>query len=349
MTKVEVVPNGGHQNSKKTVSYWDPVFQTADPAMFQKASWDFVRNGGPRLAIFDAAELKSPVKIERIHFENCDFIGIFPEYSKFSNCIFEKCDFSNSTFTMAKFNSCRFKRSSLSTATFQDSEFRDCTWEEIGLSGNTTKLDGTIITNPTKFIEAAYTAENPNEQNGQTSTKRYQRARLEITKSEIARAIYQNHTRKGSDKDYYECVQLTTIQSIKEEISHRTIENISPNIKIPKLLFNKVLNSINTIDMQIIILVLNINAWGRSITRPLFFGLIIISLYTAAYCYFLRIALLDSIIMSLDISLVAGYTKHSSTLDGTLKQILAVSNLVVGLIWYAVIIPTVINRISKVR
>ncbi|MEH3675301.1 hypothetical protein POW18_23435, partial [Enterobacter roggenkampii] len=56
--------------------------------------------------------------------------------------------------------------------------------------------------------------------------------------------------------------------------------------------------------------------------------------------------IMSSIIKSFDITFLAGYTKHISNTDGLFKQFTILSNMLMGLFWYAVAIPSLINKIS---
>lgn len=52
---------------------------------------------------------------------------------------------------------------------------------------------------------------------------------------------------------------------------------------------------------------------------------------------------------SLDVTLLVGYTKYSTPSDSLLSQFLVQSNMLLGLAWYGVSLPTLINKISMAR
>ena len=101
--------------------------------------------------------------------------------------------------------------------TFSNCEFRSCKWDTIGLSGNMTNLQGTIITNPSKFIDAAYSGTNPNKKLP-SGDPAHQRARLESTKATVARTLAATLTIVGDEATYYEAIATKTKQSIRADM-----------------------------------------------------------------------------------------------------------------------------------
>lgn len=59
--------------------------------------------------------------------------------------------------------------------------------------------------------------------------------------------------------------------------------------------------------------------------------------------------IVSSLIKSFDITFLAGYTKHVTSNDSLFKQCIVLSNMLCGLFWYAVAIPSLINKISVTR
>lgn len=55
---------------------------------------------------------------------------------------------------------------------------------------------------------------------------------------------------------------------------------------------------------------------------------------------------MKSIIQSFDITFLAGYTKYVNARDDYGIQLICLTNMLLGLVWYAISIPTVINKIS---
>jgi hypothetical protein len=47
--------------------------------------------------------------------------------------------------------------------------------------------------------------------------------------------------------------------------------------------------------------------------------------------------------------MLVGYTKHSLVTGSVFGQIIMGTNVAVGVGWYAVLIPTIVNRIARVR
>lgn len=111
------------------------------------------------------------------------------------------------------------------------------------------------------------------------------------------------------------------------------------------------------------------NSWGGSLQRLFLIGFSILIAYCFIYMYMDNGSVyyvsdnsgatlihtkdwyyfISSLIKSFDVTFLAGYTKHISNSDGLLKQCVLLSNMLVGLFWYAVAIPSLINKISVTR
>lgn len=91
-------------------------------------------------------------------------------------------------------------------------------------------------------------------------------------------------------------------------------------------------------------------AGGASIGLPAFVGLALIIGFAALYrALEIQPSFSRALMASFDITTLVGYTKHSATSSPSTTQIFYALNMVLSLWWYAIFVPTVINRISRVR
>jgi hypothetical protein len=88
------------------------------------------------------------------------------------------------------------------------------------------------------------------------------------------------------------------------------------------------------------------NNWGSSIAKPAIIGAIIMIFFSYVYLEVgLRADLKQAIITSIEVTLLAGYTKHANTDLPLWEQSILTANMILGLAWYAVLVPTIVNRI----
>ncbi|MGK5040717.1 pentapeptide repeat-containing protein [Janthinobacterium sp. GB1R12] len=339
---------------KRDTSYWDVLYSPNSANDYEDSNWIFDGISGVEKRCYTAEKLQEESRkyprftLRGKNFQFCDFRGDFFEKNLgFSKCNFEKCDFGYANWKKVKFTDCKFKQCSFTMCAFEDCQFIDCKWEEISISGTETRFNNTLITNPDKFINSAYTnikdAELLKQKNTNTS---YQKMRLEESKGKIARALVANLEKVGSDKFYYDAVKCHSIQRIREKISKTNHEIFSRK----NILINILLKFFYHTEKIIMELSGLINDWGNSLTRPIIFGISLICLFSIIYS-FLGISS-DwklGLMMAFDITFLIGYTKHATTTSSYFNQTIFALNALLGLWWYAIIVPTVVNRISRVR
>ena len=94
----------------------------------------------------------------------------------------------------------------------------------------------------------------------------------------------------------------------------------------------------------------SLNAWGASIARPTFAGIILFIIFTFIYYYTnCQKDIKTAAMTSFDITLLVGYTKHANAAIEFATQMHFAANMLLGIIWYAIMVPTIVNRISRVR
>jgi uncharacterized protein YjbI with pentapeptide repeats len=345
-------------SQKRSKSYWDSVF-IGHTLKLTPHGWDFTNNKGPSQLYFNSSDLLGYIKenllrrfnCKAISFDECDFNGEFTsEISKheisFGKCKFTKCDFGGSVWKGVKFSECKFERCSFTMAEFQDCIFYECKWSDITLSGTETKMPNTLVSNPAKFIGAAYTNLDKSLLQRNSTTPRYQKMRLEGTKAKFSRILLKNAESHGDDDAYYGAVQTYLNQSLKSKIQKSMYEFIHG-----KGFFG---HGMNFFAAYFELLLLNIsgfvNCWGKSIARPAIIGILMTFVFGLVYGFISK-DYQRGLVQGFDITFLVGYTKYAGTLNQNPIHIelLYGINAFFGLWWYAVLVPTLINRISRIN
>nr|WKF55580.1 hypothetical protein HUO10_000024 [Paraburkholderia busanensis] len=343
---------------KRSSNFWEPVFKNGQHAPSQVYDWDVNGRSNVENCLCHVIELRELMSsrsqtrwhVNAITYTNCDFEGDFFNIT-FKNCNFINCDFGSSTWKNAKFSNCKFKRCSFTLTTIEQSQFIKCRWEEIGISGTETKIFDTALDNPLEFINAAWTNldEDLLAQHGRDAT--YQTMRLEITKTKIARIILSNNERSGDDSTYYRSVEAYLKQIIR---SKQTISRYNIKNKIDRVA-NFLALPIFSVESFFLRISGLVNNWGASVARPACVGLAI-ALFFSFWYYFAWLYIFKqtpsakmAAMKSFDVTLLFGYTKHAQSGSNFLEQISYAINAFLGPWWYAIFVPTVINRISRVR
>ncbi|WP_238540835.1 anti-phage Hailong system effector protein HalA [Pseudomonas sp. GM33] len=343
-------------SQKRSKSYWDSIF-IGHTLKLTPHGWDFTNNKGPSQLLFKSSDLSDYIKkksirrfsCKSISFDECDFNGEFiSETSRhdisFGKCSFSKCDFGGSVWRGVKFSECKFERCSFTMAEFQDCIFYECEWTDITLSGTETKMPNTLVSNPGKFISAAYTNLDKNILLRNSKTPSYQKMRLEGTKAKFSRTLLKNAENHGDDDAYYGAIQTYLNQSLRSKIQKSMYE----------LIYGKgfISHGMNFLAAYFELLLLNIsgfvNCWGKSIARPAIIGIALTFTFGLLYG-FLSKDFQKGFVQGFDITFLVGYTKYADKTTPIHIEILYGVNAFFGLWWYAVLVPTLINRISRVN
>lgn len=345
-------------NFKRQNNFWEPIYDPSiNSSKFVEFDWNLANSKGPKLSICSAGELNSLLSssthyfAETATFDKCDFEGKF-NFCRitFKKCIFEKCDFGRTEWENVKFSNCTFIDCSFSTVKFSNTQFIRCSWKNIGISAEEMNFENVLISNPKEFITSAYTNTDEDVLVQKGTSAAHQLYRLEKTKSKTARKLLSSIEKNGDEDMFYEAVMTNTNQiSIwkSSEAKYFLKYGNSSFISRMKWFF---LWAIFSLEKIIISMSGKINGWGGQVGRAGLCGLGIILLFSACY-YFLGVTpgIGQSTIAALEITLLVGFTKYTSLNNTLLEQTAYAVNVVLGLWWYAVFVPTVINRISRVR
>ncbi|MCE0801589.1 pentapeptide repeat-containing protein [Buttiauxella sp. S04-F03] len=352
-------------------NFWDVTY---DPEIslddFQ--SWDVAdlnlngkNNSGPRKVAIDLTTptLYTPgtklilAKKNVSLYENKQFSGyIFTECDifgdnkgkriTFKDCEFRKVCFGYSNLSNVKFTNCKFKQCSFSMANFENCQFNNCQYEKISYSGNETKFLNTYI-DAQKIVKALFINTNKDICDKEGTTPEYQVFRSYGTKTKFSKIILNSLSTIPDDDAYYkavkthsQCKQKSKKENIKFKIERSGIlKNI---MQYPWLLSS-------IIESAIVNASGSVNGWGGSLFKCILIGLLITIAFACCYFTFFNVPILNSLIMSLDITLLAGYTKHATNIISPAKQIVYLINMIIGLWWYGILIPTLINKICTSR
>lgn len=339
----------GLRNRRKS-NKWEPIYEPACELEFKDHDWNFEHEKGPcgytfRPQSSGEPEKKEFRKIENITFTSCDFEGDFSNNTLvFVRCKFDRVDFGLTTFQEAKFTNCTFDKSSFTQAKLINCELRNCTFIDIWASGNATELEKTLITNPYDFIKGIVAYTEPFVRSPQKVKE--QELRAGQTRATLARVVLSATTHEGSNKNFYEAVKTATLFEAYEKISNGKLSLLDP-----KKGWNKLDGVFDIISGSIEIPVLKLfgfmNCWGRSLARPVILGFL--SVLAFAVCYSTRSNPCDlgsAVVKSIEVFFLFGYTKFSEPDSYSFSLLM---NALFGLGWYLITIPTLVNRLTRIR
>jgi hypothetical protein len=341
--------------SRRRNLYWEPIFDKTIEEAFAEGSWDFSNQRGPKRLVFHPEEAQEKtVVVTSVTFDEVDFEGEFNYRIIFKNCTFQKCDFASSAFERAKFTHCNFVQSTFSLCYMNDCELRDCTFDRIGFSGNETILEKTLITNPSSFISGG----KPNLENlpaGKTAFE--QTLRFEVTRSTLARSLMSTLANEGSEANYYDGVKTSTLQDCRAKSATSLLNFraawVTPRISFLRRLWKSFQSTLALfgalLDFAALWVFGLINSWGSSVARPISIGFFLILAFAYYYSCAEEMNMTQGSEKAAEILLLFGYTKHSILNVSNDVQLVQFANALVGVLWYVVTIPTIVNKLTRVR
>lgn len=339
---------------KRKSSFWEPIYDPTDSNAFPYSQWPQAVNERCEHVTLSIRhfpwKLDDKVVFSNVSFARCDFEGDFTQFTPtFKGCKFESCDFGFSKWKRAKFKDCTFTSCSFSIATFEECEFRESRYTQIGLSGNETFLQGTTFTDPKGFLDSAYTCTNGSLLNEKGRSIEYQLMRLEGTKATVARTLLHSSSNAGDEEIYYNCVKLYQNLSITSKLME------AKNSLSEKPAWDKsILSLLRIVNLKLEYLIINsvgwLNNWGASIAKPTLMGVLMVVVFSFLYWVSsIKPTMLGALSASIDISLLVGFTKQANNSLPMGTKFIFSLNMIAGLIWYSVLLPTVVNRVSRIR
>lgn len=342
--------------SRRINAWWEPTYA---PQLFNALSegdWTLRDNAADR-RLFTPDNFSNQVaarekkrKFKKTRFTSCDFSGSFRENAigaVFDECHFENCDFGTSTWEKVKFRKCNFERCSFSQSTWINAEFRECFWSEIGISGNETVFEEVFISNPSKFISAAFTNTDPDVVSERGINKKFQLLKLEQTKATVARSIFNCHKSTGDDASFYAAfstyMSQYTIYRICEAKWQLRQEKFSNKpgwlVRYVDRKFEYLLNRFFGI----------VTAWGSSSFRPLVFLAATFLTFIGAYRIIGISNWRDAVSTSFDVTSIAGFTRSITSQSSDTVYVVACANLVISILFYSAFFSVAISKISRTR
>lgn len=342
---------------KRKNNWWEPIFNK-DVAPFKQHDWDFSHSNSAKNSSFKFDEERTPRVIKDKEFDCCDFEGDFTKSNiKFIGCTFLKCDFGNSRWLSASFRKCDFKETSFTLSTFEECEFRECTYENISYSGNRTLIPGTLITNPLAFLCAAglFVENLPDH-----VSVPYQKLRLVETMSTMSRVVLANLRREGSEVSYYEAVKATTLLAAKArhvpvvQKMYGTTQKLKWKNRVCANLFGAAKASLffssGYIEVYLLQILGFMNAWGGSIIRTLIFGVGLVAVFWMVHVFAFKKDYLEAFVQAFETFFLFGYTNFTNDLpENTGERLIFMLNAFLGIVWYVINVPTVVNKITRLR
>ena len=341
------LPSSHPTRNRRTRNYWEPIYATGLPPQFSIEEINGRKAVGPHVII----EALPPRDGGRRHtftdvqFKNVDFSGDFKRYV-FKRCIFVSCDFGLCTWVRCKFDECMIKRSSLTMAVFTDCSFNNCNWEEVGIS-NETVIPGTLVDDPEKFLNAAFIQRDLATLGLYNDSYLDQQIRIEKNKALLARSLAYNFLSGGSERSYYIAIKVDLIQSKRAEIINLYNTFLSANWSPVQFVSQSLYLLIMNMELAAINVIGWTNSWGKSPLKIMLIGILIIASFLLIYHEF-GVELSRSFKLSIENTLLFGYEPNAHGSKPGLN-VVALLNALIGLVWYAVAVPTVVNRISRVR
>jgi len=337
--------------SKRIYAWWDCLY-TNKRIQLKKGDWDFSNNKGPSKYHFSDTALEEyrnksnrskRVSFWEINFDTCDFVGDFEHGEiKFTGCSFTNCDFGDSRWSKAKFNKCKFLNCSITLAEFSDCFFHECSWKNVTFNGRT-RFFSTLVSDACQMVNSGYTNTDTAVLEAKGVTVKHQLWRLEQSKAKISRMLMQGSEHHGDDRAYYSAVKSYLTQTVKASRSKALYDAENER----RIYRGKAFSVFANVELSILNISGWMNGWGASIARPAAFGVLLVLIFGAIYAWQSN-SIWSGLIKSFDITFLIGYTKHS-LLDVSLpQQALYACNAFLGLWWYAILVPCLVNRITRV-
>jgi hypothetical protein len=338
-------------NPQRANNYWEPIYEPHEQP-YASCGIDITQfEHLPSLEryIIDLAFFNNLKFILNKSFSRIDFIGSIDggrTTKKFENCTFFMCSFRTTNFSNIKFTSCTFDRTTFSMASFKNCQFRNCIYKEIGISGNTTSFEDVYI-DAEKLLSSIYLCKDKALLKERKTNRLYQKMRLMKTKSVVANNVLSMKPVKA-DID----MLIKGIRTSRKYESTSKLEESFYNLvrgeKKAKLknLFNALFYFL---EIPIIFYFGWLSGWGQKVGKAILIGLITTIIFAFLYTVFLvpQISFSEALLRSIEYLLLFGYTKYYFIESNTIGNTLIFLNAIIGMLWYAALIPSVINKLGK--
>lgn len=341
------------KNPQRYKNYWEPVY---NPSIKQFDIWSpdstvLQQTTGIKEVSFNI-EICKDLQLNHLTDKTFEFIDFNGELDggqrkfTFKDCNFNYCSFRETKLTNIKFTNCEFDHSTFTFGSFSNCEFRDCAFKKLGISSNATYLDNVYV-NAVSFLKDLYLMSNKEILKENNSNILLQWYMLGRTKSNIARKLAKMPSIRRNI-DFH-------ILSIKTSRKNEIISWLKRSIYliIKGSITQKVKNLINLIyyllEYPTIMFFGWLSGWGNKIGKTISLGfltLLVLS-YINNYLIFTEDYFITSLLKTSEYWLLFGYTKYDFSSIQHSHQWILFSNSVLGMIWFAALIPIIINKLGK--
>jgi hypothetical protein len=152
----------------------------------------------------------------------------------------------------------------------------------------------------------------------------------------------------SDDRAYYAGVKTYARQTLIARISEATYTGSKESSRIRKV-SRQILAGALRLELHFLSASGLVNEWGRSIGRALLVGAAIVLGFFILYVIADAHVTGSNFLAAIEITLLFGYTKYALLNSPLWLQVTECLNALLGLWWYAVLVPTVVNRISRVH
>lgn len=340
-------------NPQRKRNFWEPIYE---PNISSFEKWKITAEElrhlkGIQKLVVDLATIQETnfTHLNDFTFEKIDFSGTLDgDQIKFTfrNCKFTKCSFRNAEFKNIKFTNCIFSYTTFALGYFKNCEFRNCRFNKIGVSGNSMVFEDCYI-NPEHFLKDLFLNTNAAVLREFQTNVAFQSYQQTKTKSVIARKLTESLPIKNDIEYHILSIKIARKYEIlafmKEAIYYLTHGKFS----------DKLTNFFNLLyslfEMPVIMLFGWLSGWGYKIGKTLTIGILSILLFTILNksIIFKCDTFSDSLLKTVEYWLLFGYTKYDFNLIPSNLQWIILLNSIFGMIWFAALIPIIINKLGK--
>jgi hypothetical protein len=328
-------------------NFWEPTFKPELSPLTKIFDWnDLEYNNGPKECICEPFDKKDIVRINKKFFVGCDFNNNF-EFDNtftFSECTFEDCHFGWSNWKNVKFQKCFFNCCAFGLTKFIGCQFIDCKYEKISVSANETVFDKCYL-NPQKMIDNIETNLGyPAILKERGTNIEYQKYRLVKTKAKIAKNLL-NSLKDYGDEDMF----ILGRKVFSKQYNYSRISEAAHIIRTGTFR-RKFMYGFSFLPRLIEAMITPffgyMNRWGYGIGRISIFGLFILIVFASIY-YGQTNRFLYSLVKSIDITLIAGYSKYTFSEMTFLEKFTQLLNMVLGILWFSLFFPTILTKTTN--
>lgn len=338
-------------NPQRSTNFWEPIYDPNEKEYKLCAipPEDFDHIPAIDRYVINWEYLSTKTFLEDKTFTRIDFIGNIDgdKLTKtFRNCQFVLCSFRSSEIKNIKFSNCNFDRTTFSLARFINCEFRNCQFHNIGISGNATQLENIYI-DPEELLKNLYLCKDKDLLKERKTNIQFQKMMQMKTKSVIARKILTMKPVKADIDMLIRAIRSSRKYETKSKLAE-SLYNLKTQNFIQK--WKHLLNFVYYIlELPVLCFFGWLSGWGQKAGKTVLFGICGIFLFALFYAFigYPKSTNSDSLMKSIEYTLLFGYTKYPFVNNNRLTNTVVLINAIFGMLWYASLIPIIINKLGK--